>query len=98
MKSYRFSLAPAKCQHIPIVCHHVADNASNVNYIGNQQISSMSGVCDLDVVISSNLKWQQHVCSIVSKDLFIDAKFYTVSVAPMFGFCSKHILLTLDHR
>ena len=31
------------------------------------------------------------------KLLYVHIKFYTVSVAIMVGFCSKHMLLTLDH-
>ena len=38
-----------------------------INITGNQKISSRSAVCDLGVVISSNLKWHQHVCIIVFK-------------------------------
>ena len=67
IESYQLSLALAKCQHLPIICHPDADMASNQYYIGNQEISSLSAVCDLGVVISSTLKWCQHVCSIVSK-------------------------------
>ena len=61
------SPTPAKCQHLPIICHPDVDKASKQYFIGNQKISSLSAVCDLGVVISSNLKWCQHVCSIVSK-------------------------------
>ena len=67
MEFYQLSLAPAKCQHLPIICHPDTDKASNQYYIVNQKISSLSKVCDLGVVISSNLKWHQHVSSIVSK-------------------------------
>ena len=67
MESYQLSLATAKCQHLPITHHPNADNVNNQYYIGNQKISSLSAVCDLGIVISSNLKWCQHVCSIVSK-------------------------------
>ena len=63
---YQLSLAPAKCEHLPIHCPD-ADKANNQYYIGNQNISTLSAVCDLSVVISSDLKWCQHVCSIVSK-------------------------------
>ena len=67
MESYQLSLAPAKCQHLPITRHPDADKASNQYYVGNHKISNLSAVCDLGVVTSSNLKWCQHVCSIVSK-------------------------------
>ena len=60
LESYQLSLAPAKHQHLPIICHPDADKASN-QYIGNQKISSLSAVCDLGVVISSNFKWGHHV-------------------------------------
>ena len=66
MESYQLSLAPAKCQYLPIICHPDADKASNQYYIGNKKISSLSAVCDLGV-ISSNHKWCQHVGSIVFK-------------------------------
>ena len=59
----------ASTYHLPVAndrCHD-ADKTSNQDYIGNQKNSSLSAVCDLGVVISSNLKQQQHVCSIVSK-------------------------------
>ena len=66
MESYQLSLAPAKCQYLPIICHPDADKASNQYHIGNKKISSLSAVWNLGV-ISSNLKWCQHVGSIVFK-------------------------------
>ena len=92
MESYQLPLAPEKCQHLPTIHHPDADKASNQCYIGNQKISSLPAVCDMDIVISSNLKWQQHVCSIVS-EAFIHSH-QTVSVATMSGFCSKHTYVT----
>ena len=64
MESYQLSLAPAKCQHLPTIHHHVADNASSQYYIGNPKISSLSAVRDLGVLF---LVWGQRVCSTVSK-------------------------------
>ena len=37
MESYHLSLAPAKCQHLPIICHPDADKASNQYYIQNKR-------------------------------------------------------------
>ena len=59
------TLAPVKCQHIPIVCHPNNDN--NQYHIGNNVISTLSTVCDLGVIVSSNLKWQIHICKIFFK-------------------------------
>ena len=69
MESHQLLLAPAKRQHLHFIRHPDTDEASNQYYIGNQKISSLYAVCDLGVVISSNLKWCQHVCSIVSEAL-----------------------------
>ena len=40
---------------LPIIRHPDADYAGNQYYIGNQKISSLSAVCEMGVVISSNL-------------------------------------------
>ena len=65
MDSYHLSIAPAKCQHLPIVCHPNNDN--NQYRISNNVISTLSAVSDLGVIVSSNLKWHKHICNIFSK-------------------------------
>ena len=67
IESYQLSLALSKYQHLPIICHPDTDNASNQYFIGNQKISSLSALHYLGVVVSSNVKWHRHICSIVSK-------------------------------
>ena len=65
MDSYQLSIAPAKCQHLPIVRHPNNDN--NQYRIGNNIISTLSAVSDLGIIVSSNLKWHKHICNISSK-------------------------------
>ena len=65
MDSYQLSIAPAKCQHLPIVCHPNNDN--NQYRIGNNIISTLSAVSDLGIIVSSNLKWHKHICNISLK-------------------------------
>ena len=95
MDSYQLSLAPAKCQHLPIVCHPNNDN--NQYHIANNVISTLSVVCDLGVIVSSNLKWHKHICNI-----FLKASICSYQI--LHGFSSnnvwinlKHILHTSDH-
>ena len=65
MDSYQLSIAPAKCQHLPIVC--LPNNDNNQYHIGNNIISTLSAVSDLGIIVSSNLKWHKHICNISSK-------------------------------
>ena len=65
MNSYQLSIAPAKCQHLPIVYHPNNDN--NQYCIGNNIISTLSAVSDLSVIVFSNLKWHKHICNLFSK-------------------------------
>ena len=97
MESYQLSLAPAKCQQPTTICHPDADKDSNQYYIGNKNfpvcLQCVIWVLSFPVTING----ANMFVALFLKLLFVHNKFYIVSVPTMFGFCSKHILLTSDH-
>ena len=60
-------LSPAKCQYLPIFRKPYNINHAPECHINCYTIPTTFSVCDLGVVISSDLKWNNHISKIVSK-------------------------------
>ena len=70
MENYQLTLSPAKCQYLPI--SHKPYNINHaleyhINCYNTVNIPKTFSVCDLGVVISSDLKWNNHISKIVAK-------------------------------
>ena len=65
MGNYQLTLTAVKFQYLPISCKLY--NINCVYHIKNYIIPSTFKVCDLGVVISSDLKWNNYISKIVAK-------------------------------
>ena len=97
MENYQLTLSPAKCQYLPISCKPYNINHTLEYHINCYNIPTTFSVCDLGVVISSDLKWNNHISKIVAKasiglyhishffnsnNIWILLKAYTTYVSP----------------
>ena len=57
----------AKCQYLPIFRKPYNINHASEYHINCYNIPTTFSVCDLGVVISSDLKWNNHISKIVAK-------------------------------
>ena len=67
MENYQLTLSLAKCQYLPISRKPHNINHASEYHINCYNIPTTSSVCDLGVVISSDLKWNNHISKIVAK-------------------------------
>ena len=65
--NHQLSLAPAKCQYLPI---KRKGSVNNNYFLGDRAILCTSTVKDLGILISSDLKWSPHIAQIVRNALF----------------------------
>ena len=65
IENIRITLAPAKCHYLPKIFYKHYIN--HVYHISNYIIFSTFSVCDLVVVIFSDLKWNNYISKIVAK-------------------------------
>ena len=63
--NYQVTLAAVKFQYFSISCKLY--NINRIYHTNNYIIPSTFRVCDLGVVISSDLKWNNHISKIVAK-------------------------------
>ena len=67
MENYQLTLSPAKCQYLPIFRKLYNINHVSEYHINCYNIPTTFSICDLGVVISSDLKWNNHISKIVAK-------------------------------
>ena len=67
MENYQLTLSSAKCQYLPISRKPYNINHALEYHINCYNIPTTFSVCDLGVVISSDLRWNNHISKIVAK-------------------------------
>ena len=67
MENHQLTLSPAKCQYLPIFRKPYNINHASEYHINCYNIPTTFSACDLGVVISSDLKWNNHISKIVAK-------------------------------
>ena len=60
IENHQLTLSPAKCQYLPIF-RKPYNNHESEYHINCYNIPTTFSICDLGVVISSNLKWNNHI-------------------------------------
>jgi len=61
------SINISKCGHISFCCHESLVDFKHLIY--KEEIIQDNQVCDLDVILSNNLRFNSHICSIHTKAL-----------------------------
>ena len=67
MENNQLTLPPAKCQYLPIFCKPYNINQASEYHINSYNFPTTFSVCDLGVVISFDLMWNNHISKIVAK-------------------------------
>ena len=67
MENHQLTLSPATCQYWPIFCKPYNINHVSEHHINCYNIPTTFSVCELGVVISSDLKWNNYISEIVAK-------------------------------
>ena len=67
MENHQLTLSLAKCQYLPISRKPYNINQASEYHINSYNIPTTFRICDLGVVISSDLKWNNQISKIMAK-------------------------------
>ena len=83
---HQLTLSPDKCQYLPIFHKSYNINQALEYHINCYNIPRTFSVCDLGVVISSDLKWNNHISKLWQKLSLVYIIFLILSTAIIFGY------------